>query len=602
MYPYSASTTPPGTSQMPHSRPFIPPSAHANTGPGFTTPTTSAASSGFGPSVANHPNYQRLRSRGYTHEQIQALVQEHLQRPQQLEHSHQHVPAQVHMQRSSHLAPQSPPHQRIATHVPVPPTPSVENSAMFRYETLANDRRMDTVPISYQQPPQMAVPRATMHLQTKPDKSAIEEVYQNAYQSRQQEVPREQIAVQQPTSRDHPILPPPIPITNPPLSSAPHEGRSQHAFLSHAASQHTTTHTATHTASHDRQPAASASRRHAEAAQRRKAFEAEMNRMKRDEAAAFELLEVPRQYDLTLLAKQYRKAALKYHPDRVRRHAAHLSTSQLAELEQMFEKVTKAYLLLMERYTQQEENRPFYELRKQSRTAAKEQQSTTRARPSGGPSGVGADKPASGVRLGGSGDQFDRKLFNKIYNDHRLHAPSDDGHGDWFQSNSSPDFDPENPPKRFSSRFNKDIFNTTFEQLKRDDPNAERQLVKRSEMGVVVPGTNTPHSTLGEGRIGDYGGNTASLQYSDLKSAHSTHATLIDAKRVQPENPTFRSIEDLEAHRSQVSHRMSPEETARQALLQKAKEVEEEARRERVRYMDQLGADQERRLGQLLLK
>jgi curved DNA-binding protein CbpA len=417
-----------------------------------------------------------------------------------------------------------------------------------------------------------------MHIQNKPDKSAIEEVYQTAYQSRQTDVPREQIAVQTQHS-GHPHLPTPMPISNAPSPNAGSNTRT--APRGHAVAPAVT------------QPSSSTS--HA-AASRRRAFEEEMTRLQRDEAAAFQLLDMPQQYDLKLLAKKYRKAALKYHPDRVRRHAHNLPASQVAQIEGMFEKVTKAYLLLMERHTQQEENRPFYELRDRSRAAVKEQARHQQS------TGTQIPDSSSRVRLRGSGDQFDVKLFNKIYDDHRLHAPSDSGYGDWFQANNDPNFDPENPPKLFSSRFNKDIFNTTFEQLKRDDPNAEKQLAKREEMGVVVHGSTTAYSALGGGQISDYGGNTASLQYSDLKSAHTTHATLIDTSRVQPENPMFRNVEDLEAHRSQVSHHRSPEETERQSRIQKQQEVEEEQRRERVRYMDQLGAEQEQRLGQLLLR
>ena len=196
-----------------------------------------------------------------------------------------------------------------------------------------------------------------------------------------------------------------------------------------------------------------------------------------------------------------------------------------------------------------------------------------------------------------NGDKFDVKLFNSIYEEHRLHEPTDDGYGNWLKSENTD----SKPSKLFSSKFNVDVFNTTFDQLKRDDPHAERQLVKRDELGVVVHGSNTAYSTLGEGNVDDYGGATSSLQYTDLKDAHTTNATLIDASRVGA-SPSYRSVKELQAHRSQLQHEASPEAIARQAVLDKRREVAEEERRTRLHHRDQMVEAQHARLQQLLLR
>lgn len=262
------------------------------------------------------------------------------------------------------------------------------------------------------------------------------------------------------------------------------------------------------------------------------------------------------------------------------KHAEYITSAQRDECKQMFEKVTKAYLYLMEQHSLRESDKPFYELREQSRYDTDEQQTSSNG---------------TKVKLM-DGDQFDVQLFNKLYNDNRLHEPTDEGYGDWLKS--TPD---EDTSELFSSKFNLNVFNTTFDQLKRDNPHSEKQLAKREEMGIVVRGDTTPFSTLGEGAVDNYGGVTGDLQYSDLKDAHTTNAMLIDTSRTQ-QPPQFKSVKEMEAHRSQVSHTLSPAEAELQSFLKEKREREEYARRERLQQRDQMVAQQHQRIQQQLLQ
>ena len=303
------------------------------------------------------------------------------------------------------------------------------------------------------------------------------------------------------------------------------------------------------------------------------------------ESEAYALLGVPKDYDLRTLAKAYKRAALKYHPDRLRKHAEHLTATQQAELNGMFEKVTKAYLLLMDRFERRQRDRSFDELRSGSRDALEAQRAT-------------ADEAHRGPKLKlMKGDKFDVQLFNRIYNEHRLGDVYDDGHGDWLKS--------EVPSERqtetlFSGKFNQNVFNTTFEQLKRDDPDAQRQLIKREEPdALVLSSAASTFAQLGEDQVGDFGGASGSLEYSDLKEAHTTHATLIDAGQVHA-GEGFDDIKALEAHRARLSHQRSEADLARDALRAREAELAEEARRARLARRDELGAAQQARLGGLL--
>ena len=246
----------------------------------------------------------------------------------------------------------------------------------------------------------------------------------------------------------------------------------------------------------------------------------------------------------------------------------------------MFEKVTKAYLYLMEQHNLRESDKPFHELRDQSRHDTEQQQDTS---------------SGTKVRLM-DGDQFDVQLFNKLYDENRLREPTDEGYGDWLKSQPE-----EDTSELFSSKFNLNVFNTTFNQLKRDNPHSEKQLVKREEMGIVVRGDTTPFTTLGEGVVGDYGGATGDLQYSDLKDAHTTNALLIDTSRAQ-QQPQFKSVKEMQAHRAQVSHTLSPAEAELQAYLKEKREREEHARLERLAQRDTLVTQQHQRIQQQLLQ
>jgi hypothetical protein len=194
-----------------------------------------------------------------------------------------------------------------------------------------------------------------------------------------------------------------------------------------------------------------------------------------------------------------------------------------------------------------------------------------------------------------TGSKFDVNLFNRIYNDHRLGDVYDDGYGDWLKDDA-----PESKQtKLFSGRFNCDIFNSTFEQLKRDDPSAERQLIKKEEPdALVLSSASSSFAHLGQDSISDFGGSAGSLEYSDLKEAHTTQAMLIDPSRV--ESHSVKNVKELQAQRSQLSHQRSETDLARDALMQHRREQFEKERLLRLEHRDRLGAEQHSKLNGML--
>ena len=492
-------------------------------------------------SLSNHPKYKLLLQRGYTPHQIQSMLQ----------------------QRQHH--PITPPQHTTAQHhsnpLPQPPKPpSIDKSVMFSFQNASNERRMNN---SKQAPYSDYVPpRANIQMQLKPDKSSIEGILQDAYERRQSDafVPSTRT-----TQTPHQAHQAPTPVRRQP----PHQAQQHQSPTTH---QH---HTPSNQSLVQTTPPIRAQQ------ERRKQFEAELQSLHDDKETAYQLLGVSQEYTLRELAKKYRKKALKYHPDRLVKHAEYITGAQREECKQMFENITKAYLYLVEQHSLRESDKPFYELRDQSHNDTEEQQ----------------QQVSSGTKVKlMDGDQFDVQLFNKLYDDNRLHEPTDEGYGDWFKASTD-----DHTSELFSSKFNLDVFNTTFDQLKRDNPHSEKQLAKRHEMGIVVRGDTTAFSTLGEDVVGDYGGATGGLHYSDLKDAHTTNATLIDTSRAQ-QQPTFRSVKEMEAHRSQINHTLSPAEAEMQSFLKEKREQDEFARRERLEQRDQLVAQQHQRIQQQLLQ
>ena len=509
--------------------------------------------------IVNHPKYQTLLKRGYTHHQIQGMLSRRKQQQQYAQPNH-YMQSPLH---GLHIPQPSATPTPILRPQPEQPT-SIDQSVMFSFQNVSNERRMHNARVQY---PEHVPPRANIQMQFKPDKSSMEGILQDTYQQRHNDA----------------YVPPAQPIQSPNLSKT--HAPSLTSNLPNTTLHHTQSQQAPHTLSSYHASTKKQARSHesnqASITSRRKQFQEELNQLHNNtKEDPCEILGVSQNYTIRELAIKYKKKALKYHPDRLIKHNEYMTREQKEHCKTMFEKITKAYLYLIEQHALKESDKPFYELRKQSQHDTEEQCSHS-----------------SGTKIKlMDGDKFDVELFNKIYDKNRLHDVSDEGYGEWLKN----DVD-ENTSKLFSSKFNMNVFNTTFEQLKHDNPYSEKQLVKRNDMGIITRGDTTAFSTLGEDNIDDFGGASGQLQYSDLKDAHTTNATLIDASRVH-QQPQFKSVKEMEAHRSQIQHTMSPEEAEIQAYLKKKKEREEHARRERLESRDQLVSQHHQRLQQQLLQ
>ena len=71
-----------------------------------------------------------------------------------------------------------------------------------------------------------------------------------------------------------------------------------------------------------------------------------------------------------------------------------------------------------------------------------------------------SNNPKQNVQM--NSDNFNIKLFNKIYTENRIADPNDEGYDNWLKDNN----EEEEQPKLFSDKFNINVFNHVFENSK----------------------------------------------------------------------------------------------------------------------------------------
>jgi curved DNA-binding protein CbpA len=286
----------------------------------------------------------------------------------------------------------------------------------------------------------------------------------------------------------------------------------------------------------------------------------------------YKILNIPKQYDEKTLKKAYLRAAMKTHPDR--------GGSQDA-----FQKVSIAYAVLTKKLSESQNSHSHDDLRKMSREHTRTQDS----------------QPMMNVDMK---DNFDVNLFNKIYSDNRINDVYDDGYGSWMNKNQVEDVKMiKGDEKMFQNNFNKDLFNDTFEKYKREQSQKQGQQVIQYQDPEVRMSIKNQDSimTLGQGKIGDFGGTTDNLSYTDYKKAFTDGSTLIDVNTV---DITTRSanIDSMESQRSNISYTMNREDERFFAIQKKEEQKAEQNRLQRLQKYDQQHGESYEKIHAMLLR
>jgi len=278
----------------------------------------------------------------------------------------------------------------------------------------------------------------------------------------------------------------------------------------------------------------------------------------------YKILGISKQFNETQLKKAYLKKAMKYHPDR-------------GGSKDEFQKISIAYTVLKKKLKEQGEIHHHNELRDNAKSYMNSQ-------------------PAQHIS---AGDNFDVKVFNKIYDENRIDDAFDRGYGSWMQETSTD----TSQEKMFQGQFNKDMFNHEFEKYKQE---------KRKQMGSQIVQYEEPETrismknqdslvTLGQGKITNFSGEANGLGFTDYKAAFTTDSTLIDAASVDIRGRA-KSVKGFERDRSNISYTMSVEDQQRAAYQEALKQKQERARIQRLQVYDQKHGQAYEKIHSMLLR
>jgi curved DNA-binding protein CbpA len=287
---------------------------------------------------------------------------------------------------------------------------------------------------------------------------------------------------------------------------------------------------------------------------RRVEFNSKLKDFEQGPINAQKLFGLPDNYSLDMLNKTYKKLALQTHPDRN------------GGSNEKFRIVTQSYMLLMEKYKEKEQDKSYYDMKRDADSFFK-QQKENRER-------VGLMEK----------DKFNIKIFNKVYEENRLYDPNDEGYGSWFKTEKGT----HEQPKIFSDKFNLGIFNTVFEQMK--EQHTSMEIEKKYDPKQLVSKSNRIGFTeLGGGDIDNFGKETIKkqdLNFSDLREAYTkTHLINPNAGKFRKD---YQNIEELKKDRASINFTPDKQELRRQEVERIQQRELEDRRVRRLSTYDQV--------------
>ena len=283
----------------------------------------------------------------------------------------------------------------------------------------------------------------------------------------------------------------------------------------------------------------------------------------------YKILNLSKNYDEKMLKKAYLKAAMKAHPDR-------------GGSPQAFQQVSIAFTILQKKLKEQNNNHSHNELRDSSKDYYSQQ----------------TNQPKLNTKMT---EKFDIDVFNQIYEQNKIPEVYDDGYGDWIQENPALE---SGQQKMFQNGFNKDMFNATFENYKREQAqkNPQIALVKYQDPEVKISMSNSDSiMTLGQGKITDFSGNSDNLAYTDYKQAFTDGSMLIDPSSVDTSGRA-NSVRGIKSQRSNISYQMNQEDQIRLAKQQALEEKMEKDRVSRLNVYDRQHGEAYEKIHSMLLR
>ena len=209
------------------------------------------------------------------------------------------------------------------------------------------------------------------------------------------------------------------------------------------------------------------------------------------------------------LKKVYKKAVLKHHPDK-------------GGSEKEFEKITRAYAYLGEIIRRISGGR--------STTVNVDAPNVLRDSRSKDYETVKHVEP---IKL--NPNKLDMNVFNKMFEETRIPDPEEDGYGDWLKSEK----EDETNSKKFSGKFNRDVFNKAFEDEASQISKERNYVIHQPQSIIMAPSLGVE---LGRDKPESFtAAYDANLNFTDLKQAYTLENTI--TKQVAHVNPNARTFE-----------------------------------------------------------
>jgi curved DNA-binding protein CbpA len=287
----------------------------------------------------------------------------------------------------------------------------------------------------------------------------------------------------------------------------------------------------------------------------------------------YKLLELPKNFTLEQLRSNYKRLALQLHPDK-----GNIQTDYL------FKMLTVAYKTLLKEYQAKLADKQYFDLRSDSKKTIETQRS---------------DKYVMPELAVGSGQNFDTRKFNAIFENYRINEVHDDGYGSWMKPSDGKRREDINIKNKIG-KFNHNRFNQAFENQPVARENKQVQVYREPE--AVLSNKKMAFAELGVSKVDDFSGDNLTnkhLQYTDYKVAHTT-TRLVDPNIKVRED--FHNVEDLKSRRASVRYQMTDEE-AREYARRKAKEEQQERMRQQYQQKyDHIAFQNYEKLNKILLK
>lgn len=286
---------------------------------------------------------------------------------------------------------------------------------------------------------------------------------------------------------------------------------------------------------------------------RKQEYEASLNHIEEDSIDPYKILEVSKTSSINEIKSAFKRKAKIYHPDRLGGNTKH------------FQIITKSFMILLEKYKKQQADKQFMTLKDESRRQLEKQQNESK-------------KNVNFKKINMSGNNFNPKKFNKIFQDNKLYNPNDEGYQNWMEES---DYESLKVPKLDKNSYNKQSFNQQFQNHKKK---VSKQIVKRQEP-KALPSLKINCQELGEGSVDDYSGKNSDgrMEYTDYKKAH-TETTLIDIDSIDYRE--YKNLDDLQKERSKKMY-LSREELERIKMNEMLEKQRDEERKMRLNRTDE---------------